>query len=79
MLRQFAPLAQLVEQLTLNQSVGSSSLPRGITQHKNTRPHKMRMPVMTKDDAIMTVVALLLLAYAATGLEMLLITFLFLM
>ena len=39
----------------------------------------MRMPAMTKDDAIMTAVALLLLAYAATGLEMLLITFLFLM
>ena len=39
----------------------------------------MRMPVMTKDDAIMTVVAMLLLAYAATGLKMLLITFLFLM
>ena len=34
---------------------------------------------MTKDDAIMTAVALLALAYAATGLEMLLITFLFLM
>lgn len=39
----------------------------------------MRMPVMTKDDAIMTAVALLLMAYAATGLEMLLFTFLFLM
>ena len=39
----------------------------------------MRMPVMTKDDAIMTAVALLLMVYAATGLEMLLITFLFLM
>lgn len=39
----------------------------------------MRMPVMTKDDAIMTAVVMLLLAYAATGLEMLLITFLFLM
>lgn len=39
----------------------------------------MRMPVMTKDDAIMTTVAMLLLAYAATGLEMLLIIFLFLM
>lgn len=34
---------------------------------------------MTKDDAIMTAVVMLLLAYAATGLEMLLITFLFLM
>ena len=39
----------------------------------------MRLPIMTKDDAIMTVVAMLLLAYAATGLKMLLITFLFLM
>lgn len=34
---------------------------------------------MTKDDAIMTAVALLLMAYATTGLEMLLFTFLFLM
>lgn len=34
---------------------------------------------MTKDDAIMTAVAMLLLAYATTGLKMLLITFLFLM
>ena len=34
---------------------------------------------MTKDDAIMTSVVMLLMVYAATGLEMLLITFLFLM
>lgn len=34
---------------------------------------------MTKDDAIMTAVVMLLIAYAVTGLEMLLITFLFLM
>ena len=34
---------------------------------------------MTKDDAIMTAAAMLLLACAATGLKMLLITFLFLM
>lgn len=34
---------------------------------------------MTKDDVIMTAVVMLLIAYAATGLEMLLIIFLFLM
>lgn len=34
---------------------------------------------MTEDDALMTAVVMLLIAYAATGLEMLLITFLFLM
>lgn len=34
---------------------------------------------MTKDDAIMTAVVMLLIAYATTGLEMLLFTFLFLM
>lgn len=69
-------------------SVGSSS---GLLSHRSwvrvphnplrrtQRLHIMRMPVMTKDDAIMTAVALLLIVYAATGLEMLLITFLFLM
>lgn len=39
----------------------------------------MRMPVITKDDVIMFAVAMLLMMYAATGLEMLLYTFLFLM
>lgn len=39
----------------------------------------MRMPVMTKDDVLMTAIAMLLMVYAATGLEMLLFTFLFLM
>lgn len=34
---------------------------------------------MTKEDAIMTAVVMLLMAYASTGLEMLLFTFLFLM
>lgn len=34
---------------------------------------------MTKDDVFMMAIAMLLIAYAATGLEMLLITFLFLM
>nr|DAM57227.1 MAG TPA: hypothetical protein [Caudoviricetes sp.] len=39
----------------------------------------MRMPVMTKDDVLMAAIAILLMVYAATGLEMLLYTFLFLM
>lgn len=39
----------------------------------------MRMPVMTKDDVLMIAIAMLLMVYAATGLEMLLFTFLFLM
>lgn len=39
----------------------------------------MRMPVMTKDDVFMMAIAMLLMVYAATGLEMLLYTFLFLM
>lgn len=39
----------------------------------------MRMPVMTKDDVLMMAIAMLLMVYAATGLEMLLYTFLFLM
>lgn len=75
--RHFGLLAQLVEQWPLKPSVVGSSPTQPITQ--NTKVHSMRMPVMTKDDAIMTAVVMLLLAYAATGLEMLLITFLFLM
>ena len=39
----------------------------------------MMMPVMSKDDALMMAIAMLLMVYAATGLEMLLYTFLFLM
>lgn len=39
----------------------------------------MRISVMTKDDVLMTAIAVLLMVYAATGLEMLLFTFLFLM
>lgn len=34
---------------------------------------------MTKDDILMMAIAMLLMVYAATGLEMLLYTFLFLM
>lgn len=34
---------------------------------------------MTKDDVLMMAIAMLLMVYAATGLEMLLFTFLFLM
>ena len=34
---------------------------------------------MTKDDILMMAIAMLLMVYAATGLEMLLFTFLFLM